>query len=404
MNELIKFLKSFGLKEKDIERILERTNYDPQGLYGTNVYSGMFGKPTAEQMKEIPFLRAKVLNPLRGEKAQEGFVERLAYGRNVLNLYDDEIAKIGELILNKQLVLTPEQRKIMLMNVNTRNQIANDIKLMEEQAERSKVLSMEGEVIKGDDLKSLQKTSGKQEKETLKNLDKGLSEILRDLQKRIKETTKKATPEKPKTISQLIDEFGADMVKKKQIDDEGLVRAAARQIMYSDIKSGKFKFPKDIEDIVMGSASGDPLPIFQDFYGLGAMETLDDLIPEFNRLSTAQEAEKLARGKFNFEPKLERPKSDTGYTAEEFKKILEQGESTAKTTSIDDLFNIYKNKTPKELMFDADAILKGKLHPELSTEQRQELVEKLEDIIFDREPPETFAEGGVANLFVQRDM
>jgi len=456
MNELIKFLKSFGLKEKDIQKIVERTNYDPQGLYGTNIYSGMFGKPTAEQMKEIPFLRARVVNPLRGEKATEGFVERLAYGRNVIDLYDDEIAKIGELILNKQLVLTPEQKKVMLMNVNTRNQIANDIKLMEEQAARSKVLSMEGEVVSGEELKSLQKTSGKKDKATLKNLNKSLSEELKDIEKRIKETVEKTGEKKPQSIIQgAIDDF---LKTEKILDDfdrTGYVRATVRQIMREDIQSGKLKLPKEIENEIM-QGLGEPIDTWRKVYGEGALEQIDSIADDLSKLRTEEQAAQMARSKFTFEPDVNRPPGS--YTPKEMQQMsknksrqltkdeiadyeeaigrdseqwmsegtIEEAEEALKRSKaeeayyykqykagkldpesgeiINNLFDIYKNKSPRELMFDANSILKGKLHPELSTEQRKELVEKLEDIIFEREPPETFAKGGVANLFIQRDM
>jgi hypothetical protein len=53
-----------------------------------------------------------------------------------------------------------------------------------------------------------------------------------------------------------------------------------------------------------------------------ALEQLDSLIPDFRKLTSEIDAEKLARSKFKFEPDVNRPKES--FTEEEMKKLLEK--------------------------------------------------------------------------------
>jgi len=103
--------------------------------------------------------------------------------------------------------------------------------------------------------------------------------------------------------------------------------------MFNDIKSGKLKASKEVQDIVSGRASGDPIDSFRTIYGEDALEQLDSLTPDLRQLRTEVDAEKLARSKFEFTPKLDRPKES--YTPEEMKKILEtEPEEFAKGGSV----------------------------------------------------------------------
>ena len=120
------------------------------------------------------------------------------------------------------------------------------------------------------------------------------------------------------------------------MQDEGLVRATARQILVNDIKAGKIKNITVEEAINMG----EPLDPFRQIYGEGALEQLDSLIPNLRNLKTEMEAEKLARSKFKFEPDEARPKES--YTKEEMGKILKEGETESK--GLDYLMGVTPNK------------------------------------------------------------
>ena len=156
----------------------------------------------------------------------------------------------------------------------------------------------------------------------------------------------KATGEKA-TLTDVLNDLGASQQSMSRLNDEGLVRAAARQILINDIKAGKIKNITVSEAINMG----EPLDPFRLIYGEGALEQLDSLIPNFRGLKTEIEAEKFARSKFKFEPDENRlPGSvsiEEGRKAEqEFginkpAKVSDFKAEATKRTSIDDLIDEY---------------------------------------------------------------
>ena len=156
--------------------------------------------------------------------------------------------------------------------------------------------------------------------------------LIGDIQSRINRL-KTLAKEEGTTMQDVVGDFASGQKGMLKLQDEGLVRATARQIMFNDIKSGKLKAPKEVQDIVSGTASGDPLDSFRTIYGENALEQLDSLTPDLRQLRTEVDAEKLARSKFEFTPKLDRPKES--YTPEEMKKILEtEPEEFAKGGSV----------------------------------------------------------------------
>jgi hypothetical protein len=111
----------------------------------------------------------------------------------------------------------------------------------------------------------------------------------------------------------------ADFDKYMQSSQKtGYVRATVRQIMREDIQAGKLKLPKELQDQVM-QGIGEPIDIYRKIYGEGALEQIDSLADDLGQFRTEEEAAKFARSKFEFTPKLDRPKES--YTTEEMKKI-----------------------------------------------------------------------------------
>ena len=147
--------------------------------------------------------------------------------------------------------------------------------------------------------------------------------LVGDIQSRINRL-KNLAKEEGTTMQDVVGDFASGQKGMLKLRDEGLVRSTARQIMFNDIKSGKLKASKEVQDIVSGRASGDPIDSFRTIYGEDALEQLDSLTPDFRQLRTEVDAEKLARSKFEFTPKLDRPKES--YTPEEMEKILKEGE------------------------------------------------------------------------------
>jgi hypothetical protein len=165
--------------------------------------------------------------------------------------------------------------------------------------------------------------------------------LIGDIQSRINKLKglgkemEKQTGEKA-TLTDVLKDFGASQQSMSRLNDEGLVRSTAREILINDIKAGKIKNITVSEAINMG----EPLDPFRRIYGEGALEQLDSLIPDFRNLRTEMEAEKFARSKFKFEPDENRlpgsvsieegRKAEQEYgiklTPKEMEKILKEGE------------------------------------------------------------------------------
>ena len=107
----------------------------------------------------------------------------------------------------------------------------------------------------------------------------------------------KITGEKP-SLGDILADFGKSQSSYEQAHKEGLVRATAREIIGQDLKSGKLKTLTKEE-----LNSVDPIDIYRRHYGEGALEQLDSLAPEFNKLRTEKEAADLAKSKYTIEPK-----------------------------------------------------------------------------------------------------
>jgi len=154
-------------------------------------------------------------------------------------------------------------------------------------------------------------------------------------------------------IGALIKGAGRDQLSEIKLHNEGLVRAVTRQILSEDIKAGKIK-SLTLDDL---GTSREPIDYFRKIYGENALEQLDSLTADFNRLNTEQEAASLARSKFKFEPDETRTKGSTSY--EELEKTIKGPEQTkeakvsdfkteaTKRTSIDDLIDEYNANQDK---------------------------------------------------------
>jgi hypothetical protein len=156
----------------------------------------------------------------------------------------------------------------------------------------------------------------------------------------------KVTGEKA-TLTDVLNDLGASQQSMSRMQDVGLVRATARQILINDIKTGKIKNITVSEAINMG----EPLDPFRQIYGEGALEQLDSLIPNLRGLKTEVEAEKLARSKFKFEPDENRlpgsvsieegRKAEQEFGINKLAKVSDFKAEATKRTSIDDLIDEY---------------------------------------------------------------
>jgi hypothetical protein len=168
--------------------------------------------------------------------------------------------------------------------------------------------------IKGEGLESLIKEAGQTSAPgtMVGNIQSRVNQL-----KQIGKEMEKQTGEKA-VLGDVLKEYGSSQGSLARIQDQGLVRATARQILINDIKAGKIKNITPEEALALK----EPLDPFRQFYGENALEQLDSLIPDFKKLTSEIDAEKLARSKFKFEPDVNRPKES--FTEEEMKKLLEK--------------------------------------------------------------------------------
>ena len=148
---------------------------------------------------------------------------------------------------------------------------------------------------------------------------------------------------KGQTLDEIMGDVASSQQGMRQLEKQGLVRATARDIITSDIKSGKLKLPKELEKQIL-EGGGEPIDVLRNVYGEDALEVLDSLIPEFSKLRTSTEAEKLARSKFKFEPNVNRPKGSM--SLEEAKKAEQENVLTPgkkyKFTGKESMKDLYK--------------------------------------------------------------
>ena len=144
---------------------------------------------------------------------------------------------------------------------------------------------------------------------------------LEDIKDRLSKISKTETPK----VSYILEDVAKSQASFARMRDEGLVRATAREIMDRDIKSGKLKIPKEEMDVVREySPVNDPLDVWRKYYGEDALEQLDSMIPDFNKMRSSSEAADAASKKFTLTPKAGRPKES--FTTEEMEKILKDSD------------------------------------------------------------------------------
>jgi hypothetical protein len=227
---------------------------------------------------------------------------------------------------------------------------------------------------------------------------------------------------KGQTLDDIMGDVASSQQGMRQLEKQGLVRATARDIITSDIKSGKLKLPKELEQQIL-EGGGEPIDVLRNVYGEDALEVLDSLIPEFSKLRTSTEAEKLARSKFKFEPDVNRPKGSMspeeaakaeqeniltpGKTipadSPEGKKITEAliGKPKAEVVSLptaEKILSDMRNLGPIDAMKEANKVLKKEgPYKNLTDKDIEKIMDDINDHIFGGDlpvDPEDFATGG----------
>lgn len=135
-------------------------------------------------------------------------------------------------------------------------------------------------------------------------------------------------------INDVLKDFAQAQKAYQLAQKSGYVRATAREIMREDILSKKLKLPKEVENEILNGL-GNPIDVFRKAYGEDALEQLDSLGPVLGQFKTEMDAAKIARKKFNFQPKkIEAPETTT---IEEAKKAEQEYGLNPKTAEVVDI-------------------------------------------------------------------
>ena len=294
MDEIIKFLKSMGLGDQEIQKVLRETPVEKTGLMGTNVATGVFLKGGKKEMSELPLIVEKITNPFEVNfykgRSKEETIKSAEAGIKYL---DEELKKTADLILNKNAQLTQEQKINFAKNLETKRKFEKDLEDFKTKPETPLVDIKTKEKI--EDVEKLREEAGLMAPPTtpvgetqlkLKQVEQGLKDILKN----------------KTNIDDILKDPIESQIRYAQLQRSGLVRAVAREIIEQDIKAGKLKLRPTVEKGMISPTGsgldGDPIEVYRLYYGEDALEQLDSLAPEFNRSSTAKDAAQIAREKY----------------------------------------------------------------------------------------------------------
>jgi endonuclease YncB( thermonuclease family) len=265
-----------------------------KSLYGPKAIASTIGTKTNVVRLPSGKLQKYISRQLDIESASD------EAAKNAYNEMKELIAEVPKMNDGERLVFEGNLRRLR-----------NKVKPEQPMAE---VIGIENrQPIKGEGLESLIKEAGQTSAPgtMVGNIQSRVNQL-----KQIGKEMEKQTGEKA-VLGDVLKEYGASQGSLARIQDQGLVRSTARQILINDIKAGKIK-NISVEEATCNMK--EPIDPFRQIYGEDALEQLDSLIPNFKGLKTEMEAEQLARSKFKFEPDVNRPKES--FTEEEMKKAF----------------------------------------------------------------------------------
>ena len=318
MDKIIKYLKSFGLTDAEISKVLKDVPASPEGLMGTNVTKGIFEKGGKKEMSENPLFTEEMLNPFNTKKykgkSKEEILDQATSG---LQFLENEITKASDLILNKNVTLTPKQREMFMRNLQMKRNFEKDLENFQKTPDVP-VIDIKSKMPYSEEgVKSLEKQYGAKyspitPQGQLESATKDFNKALNELGETMGVSGKPGI-----NFEDIIKEAGQGQLSFAKLHNEGLVRATARQLINEDIKSGKLKIdPKILNE-------KDPVEVLRTHYGEDVLEQLDSLTPDFNQMYDAREAAEFARKKYPLEPKAKPVKESMSY--DELEDILKKG-------------------------------------------------------------------------------
>ena len=289
---------------------------------------------------------------------------------------------------------------------------ASDLLPKQKVTKEGEVIGMESkEKITGEELKKLTEEKGTVNPPTTVSGQLELQgKKLENLGKKIDEEF--LAGKKKKTAGEILDEYFSSYKSMKEVEDQALVRAVAREIMYQDLKAGKLKVPKDVEDVIrgIGPANRDVLDEFNQWYGFAAIEDLHDNAEKFYRMTSPKEAvDFIKQNKYSNWNEVYQPRKKP------IKEYMEPGEfqdmlkdatinkygviSPKASESLDketakEIYDFYLKSGDRNLILkEINEISEGKKFDVYKVEDRNKIIDILSDVLKKLGPPA--AVGGV---------
>jgi hypothetical protein len=159
MEGILNLLRKLGYSEDEIKTVLNKVPKNQEGLTGTNVTTGIFSKPKEGQLAKDFLVSDKIGNPFeidyyKGRSKEDILISAEAQ----LKMIDDELTKLTDQLLNKNLQLSEAQQINFARNLETRKRFKKDFETFKTKPE-AEVLNIEtGKKV--EDIEALKEKSG----------------------------------------------------------------------------------------------------------------------------------------------------------------------------------------------------------------------------------------------------
>jgi len=340
MEGILNLLRKLGYSETEIKSVLNKVPVDQQGLTGTNVATGIFTKtnPKSKELVEnFPLVVERIGNPFevnfyKGKSRDE--VIKMA-GEHVKFL-NDEITKLADQILNKNLQLTEEQKINLVRNLKVKRKIEKDFEDFKTKPEAPVVDIKTGETVK--DIETLKEKSGLVAPPTtdLGRIDLRNKQMLQkaeDFYKSQDEFQKEEATRQALLARQYEGKGYAGGV----FGPSGMYRAVARNFLLDQNAKGKIKLTDDViknlenRNYISGGQPlmyPDPIRIMRFHYGDDVFEKIP--LDKIKTGAPSEIIEEMSKIKINL-VKVEAPATPGGYmTPNEIAANIEELEGIEK--------------------------------------------------------------------------
>jgi hypothetical protein len=334
MEGILNLLRKLGYSENEIKNVLNKVPVEPQGIMGTNVATGVFSKPKEGQLAKDFLVSDVIGNPFEIDYYKGRSREDILKSAEAqLKMIDDELTKLTDQILNKNLQLTQEQRVNFAKNLEAKRRFEKDFETFKTKPE-AEVLNIEtGKKV--EDIETLKEKSGLIAPPTtdLGRIDLRNKQMLQKADEFFKsqEEVEKAEAKRQALIAKQYEGKGYE---GGVFGPSGMYRSVARSFLLDQHAKGKIKLTDDViknleeRNYISGGQPlmyPDPIRIMRLHYGDDVFEKIP-----LDKIKTGAPSEIIEEmSKININPvKVEAPATPGGYmTPGEIKANIQELEN-----------------------------------------------------------------------------